>query len=135
MLFNNEADLEDYVCREAQQRWDVPNVKLNLTGNTGWPDRWFLVPCAPLLIEFKQPGEPLSQRQRLIHIMLLTRGYNVQTHADADKALQAIKHAVDSARIPEKGYQVLATELLSGLISRSRAGQNKRNPRRRKSAP
>lgn len=135
MEFPTEADLEQYVCEQAQQLWDVPNVKLNLTGNTGWPDRWFLVPCRPLLIEFKQPGEELSQRQRLIHVMLLKRGYHVETHDNAEQALAAIKRALDTAPVPTQGHQVLAEQLLGRLVSRSRAGQNKHHARRRKDTP
>lgn len=38
-----ESKIEQKVCRDAL-RMGVRNLKLNVTGQTGWPDRMFLIP-------------------------------------------------------------------------------------------
>ena len=126
-----EVDIEDAVCEAALARWGVLNLKLNVRSNTGWPDRIFWLPCRPLLIEFKRPGEAPEPKQTFIHAQLIARGYDVQTHSDKEEALSAIKAALDASPVPALSCEVSARALLSGLVSRSRARQDKHQRRRK----
>ena len=68
-------------------------------GQTGYPDRMFLIPGGrPLLIEFKLPGEEPRAKQGHIHGVLKELGYNVQVHDDYDEAMKAIEEAVYESR-------------------------------------
>lgn len=68
--------------------WILP-FKLNLQGNTGWPDRMILF-VWPFIafIEFKAPGRPLvgerNQPERIAE--LRARGYPVLITDNADEA-------------------------------------------------
>ena len=89
-----EASIERWVCQQVLWRFGVPNLKLNLRGNAGWPDRVFWVPGGrPLLVEFKRPGEEPRARQQLVHMMLRDLGYEVQVHDDKRVALEAVRVA------------------------------------------
>lgn len=95
-----EVQIENWVVDKAYNTLGVPSLKLNVTGNTGWPDREFWIPGGrPLLIEFKRPGEVASPKQALIHKLLKYRGYNVQIHENREEALQAILTALDAGRL------------------------------------
>ena len=60
-----ESAIEAACCRYARRHGCKP-VKLQ-AGETGMPDRLFLLPRGRLLlVEFKAPGEYLSPRQRLV---------------------------------------------------------------------
>lgn len=114
-----EVDLEEWVCSRALTLYAVPSVKLNLRGSNGWPDRMYLVPGGePLFIEFKNDGQKEAQEklQILRQAQLLHRGYNAQIHDNRQEALDAIRQAVESARLPKKSRQVLARSLFSRLV-------------------
>lgn len=140
-----EAGIEARTCERALLELGVRSLKLNVQGNTGWPDRVFFIPGGrPLLIEFKVPGALRSERQKLIHAMLLYNGYEVETHDTEEEALRAIKAAVDSAVgagwatqdparyaaalgstcVPEKGGEVLARTGRRRAVSRPRTGED-----------
>jgi len=57
-----EASIEDKVIKYAKSRGALV-LKLNLMGNTGWPDRLFLFKGAHVYLEFKRPGEVLKRNQ------------------------------------------------------------------------
>lgn len=60
------SDLEAKIEREVV-RWAMAHgiltLKLNLIGNTGWPDRIFLHQGEMVFVEFKRPGEQLRRNQ------------------------------------------------------------------------
>lgn len=121
-----ETDLEERVCNDALRLYGVLNLKLNGRGNTGYPDRIFWIPGGePLLIEFKLPDEDPRKRQNLVHAQLLYKGYDVQVHDTYEEAIAAIRKALDTARPPDAGRQLLARSLFSSLIPGPGAGKNK----------
>ena len=96
--------VEEPVVEWALSELGVRSIKLNLGGNTGWPDRLFFIPGGrPLLIEFKRPGSDLEPRQRLIRAFLKYNDYDYTSCDNQDSAKTAIKHAVDAAI--EKGWR------------------------------
>lgn len=93
-----ESKIESDTCARALAELSVRSLKLNVQGDTGWPDRMYLIPGGrPLFIEFKATGGVRSARQRLIHAMLTYNGYKVETHDTKAEAFAAIKAAVDAA--------------------------------------
>lgn len=57
------------------------SLKLNVRGQTGWPDRLFLSPAGHILfVEFKRPGGRLSTRQS--HIIKKLRDYGFQVEVE-----------------------------------------------------
>ncbi len=58
-----ESEIEQRVTDYAKSRSCVV-LKLNVTGQVGWPDRMFLLPGKKtLFIEFKRPDEPVRKIQ------------------------------------------------------------------------
>lgn len=99
-----EVAIEDAACTLCLEQLGVRSIKLNLTGNTGWPDRLFFIPGGrPLLIEFKQPGETPEPRQRLIHAFLSYNNYDIETHTTTQGAVQAVTARLAAA--VEAGWQ------------------------------
>ena len=95
-----ESTLEKRVCGLALQR-GVIGLKLNVHGQTGWPDRLFLIPGGrPLFIEFKRPGGKgvLSPKQIHIHSILRAAGYQVEIHDNVIFALHDIEKALEASR-------------------------------------
>ena len=92
-----ETAIERCACGRALRELGVRSLKLNITGNTGWPDRLFFIPGGrPLFIEFKRPGEEPGPKQRHIHAVLKHNGYEVQVHDSIDGAVDAIKRRVEN---------------------------------------
>lgn len=82
-------------------RLGVENLKLNVQGSVGWPDRMFLVPGGrPLFIEFKRPGAKPRAVQMHIHDRLRELGYQVEVHDDIGEAVKSIARAVEAAGLP-----------------------------------
>lgn len=101
-----EAIIERKTCRQAL-KLGVRNLKLNVKGQTGWPDRMFLIPGGRVLfVEFKAPGMFLSPKQKYIHQVLKKIGYKVKVYDDADRAIREITRVVEATCIPEKGGKV-----------------------------
>lgn len=97
-----EGAIERKACANALLM-GVDNIKLKAIGKNGWPDRLFLIPGGrPLLIEFKRFGERTRKLQDYIHGNLRALGYQVEAHDTVDGALQAIRKALDAARLSEK---------------------------------
>ena len=90
-----EATIERWVCDQALNKLGVPNVKW---GIDGWPDRIFLLPGRPFLIEFKAPGEEPSPRQLYRIKCLKLWNYDVEVFDDRDKALEAISKKLELVR-------------------------------------
>lgn len=91
----SEAALERKVVRDAAVKHGIPSIKLNGRGETGWPDRLFLMPLGlGVFIEFKAPGGRLSPKQR-VKIELLDkighRVYVCSTYEDAMRNILRMK--------------------------------------------
>lgn len=71
-----ERDIEAKVVRWAQAH-GILVLKLNLIGNTGWPDRLFLHRGRVVFIEFKRPGDKLERNQPERVDELQRRGFTV----------------------------------------------------------
>ena len=119
-----ESKIEQKVCRDAL-RMGVRNLKLNVTGQTGWPDRMFLIPGGrALFIEFKRPGSQVRPKQEYIHQVLRHLGYHVEIHDDPVRALQAIRQALDAALLSKEGSQVSVGTRRRRAVLGPRTGQD-----------
>lgn len=104
MMAELESKIERRTCQKALQLIGIRNIKLKAVGQTGFPDRMFLIPGGkPLLVEFKLPGESPDPKQAYIHNLLISLGYQVEVHDDVEEALRSIRKTVESALISEKG--------------------------------
>ena len=114
-----ETKIELQACDLIFGNLGIGSLKVNVRGNTGWPDRIFWVPGGkPLIIEFKTPDGELSPKQKY-HIERLKKdGYNVKVCDNAIDALYAAIKAVEAADLSEDGRQILARarEKLSLLL-------------------
>ena len=99
-----EASIECRACARVLKELGVRSLKLNVGGQTGWPDRMFMVPGGrPLFIEFKRPGEEPRPKQQHIHKILRHNRYDIQVYDTVDGAFQAVAAAVAAARVPAAG--------------------------------
>lgn len=105
ILKDSEAKIEAWVVRQAWDQLGVPSIKLNVKGDTGWPDRLFLLPGGRTLwIEFKSPGNDLEPRQKLKRDILKIRAHDHQVHSDRHEAFVAIGTALmESTRLSAEG--------------------------------
>lgn len=87
-----EASIERAVAKRALLEHGIQSVKFNPFGETGIPDRWFLLPGGrPFIIEFKQPGQPLTAKQTYWVGVLTRLGYDVEVHDRVEDAVLAIQ--------------------------------------------
>jgi hypothetical protein len=110
-MLSLEKVIERDTCKTAMKLYGVPNCKMSPDGVVGYPDRIFWIPGGkPLLIEFKRPGEPLKPIQIERHKMLITLGYQVETHDNKESALSAICaakiKALDTVALSKKSRKV-----------------------------
>lgn len=121
-----EAKIELRACQLAFQQLGVLNLKLNVRGNTGYPDRLFFIPGGrPLLIEFKRPGEQPTPKQLHIHQQLRNLGYQVEIHDHADRAFRNIAAAMATARLSKEGCEIFARACRRGTFPRPRTRKNR----------
>lgn len=64
-----EKDIEQKVVDHATSLGAL-YLKLNVRGQTGWPDRMFIYKGTVLFVEFKLPGEVPEPHQLVIHALL-----------------------------------------------------------------
>src|SRR5690606_15283156 len=95
----------------------------------GYPDRIFWLPGGrPLLVEFKQPGEPLELKQ-VHHVReLLDLGYLVEVHDNAERAFLGVARAVDSTQLSSESRQVLAAARRRWAVPRPWFGEDGYRP-------
>jgi hypothetical protein len=118
-----EERIEFKVVEVVWHYLGILGSKLNVLGDTGWPDRVFWLPGGkPLLIEFKQPGGELEPKQIEIHAQLRRLGYDVQVHDNAAEAFSAVIDAVDTPRLPKESRQILTRARRGCAVLRSWAG-------------
>lgn len=94
-----EERVESAVIEWAFTKNILP-LKLNLMGNTGWPDRlWLFVYPRIAFIEFKAPGRPLvGERNQPERIAELTkRGYPVGVFDNVADSIAFLEATVLSA--------------------------------------
>lgn len=97
-----EIAIEQKVVKEAK-KLGVIGLKLTSPGNTGVPDRLFLIPGGrPLFVEFKAPGGRLSSKQLHWIDILVQAGYNVGVHDNVEDAMASIRRALDEANKADK---------------------------------
>ncbi len=97
-----EIAIEQSVVLKARQR-GILGLKLTSPGNTGVPDRMFLIPGGrPLYIEFKKPGEELNPKQVYWYNIFKLLNYHIEVHDSVEQALKAIGRAVNEANKTDK---------------------------------
>lgn len=94
-----EKDVEDKVVRWAQA-WRILVLKLNLIGNTGWPDRVFLHQGRQVYIEFKRPGDDLERNQPERIEELVKQGFTVGVFDDRDSAIDFLGATLLAGNLP-----------------------------------
>ena len=80
-----ESKIESQCCDYALKNY-VRSIKLNVQGQTGWPDRLFLFPNKNAVsIEFKRPGFKPRPKQNFIHTILRNLGFEVYVIDNLDR--------------------------------------------------
>ena len=83
----------------------IVGIKLTMLGGrgvAGWPDYLFVLPTGRVLfVEFKRPGEGLTQLQEHKHGVLKQRHQQVETIDDVKEFKRVIAVAMGAAPIPE----------------------------------
>ena len=95
----SEAALERKVCADAKEKYGIHSIKLNGRGETGWPDRVFLLGRGRVaFIEFKAPGGKLSAKQRYWLRYLQNEGYEWLVVNDYHMAMGYLRWVQDDTR-------------------------------------
>lgn len=81
-----ERDIERAVMTWAKGQGCIC-LKLNLIGNTGWPDRLFLYNGKCVFIEFKRPGGKLHRNQPQRINALRAQGFTAEVFDNVDNAI------------------------------------------------
>lgn len=81
-----ERDVERPVTAWAT-RQGILCLKLNLIGNTGWPDRLLLHGGRCVFIEFKRPGGKLRRNQPQRIATLRAQGFTAEVFDNVDNAI------------------------------------------------
>lgn len=87
-----ESDIERPACKKIKNRLGVLSIKLNPLGNTGLPDRMFLLPQGKaVFIEFKRPGGRVRSKQKYWIKILRKLGFTALICDGENEAFEAIK--------------------------------------------
>ena len=101
--------IERRACKRILDQLGVYSIKLTTPGQSGFPDRLFLIPGGrPFFIEFKRPGEEPRPLQHHIHQLLRQLGYDVEVHDAIEPAFAAVSKRLDAARIPANKRKIPA---------------------------
>ena len=84
---------------EYAEALGVLQLKVNIIGRRGWPDRIYLYKGRVLFIEFKAPEEEPRKLQLYIHNILRANGFEVEVVDDEDEG----KAAIDQLTRPISG--------------------------------
>jgi hypothetical protein len=116
-----EAKLEAEVIAWARAQ-GILCLKLNLMGNTGWPDRVFLHKGRVAFIEFKAPGRPCApERNQLARIEELKgREFDVGIFNSSNTA----RTFLAAALLSEEGRKVGRIPSMPGASLRPRHGED-----------
>jgi uncharacterized protein YyaL (SSP411 family) len=127
-IYARADPLESSIERNTVKRaldMGVRSIKLNVKGETGWPDRLFLIPGGrPLFIEFKRYDLKPRKKQIYMHQVLSNLNYDVVVCDHVTEAIEAIAGALEAARVPKKGDPVPAKARRRSAVSRSRLGED-----------
>jgi hypothetical protein len=88
-----EKKIEDRVVKWAEKKGAIC-LKLNLWGNTGWPDRLFLYNGRIAFIEFKAPGEKPARNQPARIKKLRSEAFQVGVYDDPAAAIAFLEAAI-----------------------------------------
>lgn len=99
-----EIDVESKVMSWAKAH-NMTVLKLNLIGNTGWPDRVFLYAGRQIFIEFKRPGEDLKRNQPARIEELVDQGFTVGVFDNVDNCTRLLETTLLSERWRNSLYQ------------------------------
>lgn len=120
-----EVGEESKFVKEAWKRWSLKVSKLQILGDTGYPDRIIWFPGGrPILFEFKREGYEPDPKQAFIHKELRSLGYIVETHTNANRAIQSLSDAVAAAQLSKEGRKVPSGARVSRSVSFARFGEN-----------
>lgn len=92
-----ETKIENRACEIAKNELGIASIKLNVSGNTGIPDRLFLIPGGkPLFIEFKRPGGVVSAKQKFWIKLLTKLKFKVKVCDSVEEAIKNIKEEMET---------------------------------------
>ena len=94
-----ERAIEDATTRWALEFYGIKSLKFTPAGQTGWPDRIFLLPITPLWIEFKRLGEEPTKLQYYNLDYLRSIGYSAIWTDCLEGAKEAIRTHLGNKRI------------------------------------
>jgi hypothetical protein len=86
-----ERDIENKFVKEVK-KLGCKTRKLNGMGYKSWPDRLILCPGGAILfIEFKKPGEGLSELQQSLHSEVAEIGHVFKTYDSWEDAIKYVR--------------------------------------------
>jgi hypothetical protein len=88
-----ERDLERKISLYAEKKGCL-GLKLNVTGQRGWPDRLFMYEGNVLFVEFKRPGEKPTLHQVWMHERIRAYGGTVVIIDDPVQGMKVIDELV-----------------------------------------
>jgi len=71
-------------------------LKINPTGQAGYPDRLIMWTGGLMFVEFKRPGQKPTKLQMHRHSVLREMGYMVKVYDDTNIAVEEIKAIIQS---------------------------------------
>lgn len=88
--FRSEISIEQAFCQKVRKMGCTP-IKLSAIGFRSWPDRLIVGPNRLFeFIEFKRPGQKLTDGQLEVHEKLASWGFDPKMFDDAALAAQYI---------------------------------------------
>jgi len=92
-----EIDIETEASERLFDEFGIPSIKLTMVGNSGWPDRIYVLPRGKLIwVEYKRPGKKRSPKQVWAHKLLKAFGHDVRTYENVEDAVAGVSRALDS---------------------------------------
>lgn len=86
-----EIKIENDLRSEALLELNITSIKLNLSGNRGWPDVQFLYAGRSFFMEVKRPGEVPTDLQAYRLHWLKDNGFPAMWTDDIDKGMEALR--------------------------------------------
>lgn len=121
--------LESYIERkvvEYARHFGVEQLKLNVQGRRGWPDRLFVFDNGQhVYIEFKRPGGAVRASQLAVHRKLLNRKCHVYICDAITDGIVIIDAYLGASSLPAGSDELSAKVRRSGVILRSWDGEDK----------
>jgi hypothetical protein len=86
-----ESTTETRTCEILLDEYGILSIKLVMRGNSGWPDRLFVLPDGRVVwVEFKREGESPRAKQSHIHELLQAFGHKVSTYDNVEEAVAGV---------------------------------------------